>query len=201
MADYFVAISEDGVRFKLNRDGSWEPDTKLASNESIRFRKINWGDNIAHVKASEVDEPVFEDGNRLMYDASVGGFPVRLSFRFVNGMCCGGIYGFKQEHADRNSFIDDFETLKRLLTVKYGTPFAINDIWLNDLYRDDYSERGMALASGHHSIYALWQDDETRMMLQITGDNYEINLYIFYTSKRLEPLDEAEREQVQLIGL
>ncbi len=26
MADYFVAISEDGVRFKLQRDGTWESD-------------------------------------------------------------------------------------------------------------------------------------------------------------------------------
>lgn len=41
MADSFVAISEDGIRFKLNSDGTWELDTTvLTGNEGIRFAPV-----------------------------------------------------------------------------------------------------------------------------------------------------------------
>lgn len=201
MADYFVAISEDGVRFKLKSDGTWEPDTTPQSEDAIRFRTSNWGNSIVEVKDSEQAEPLFEDTEALMYEVSIGGFPAKLVYRFVNGMLCKGIYRFEQEHAEKNSFIEDFETLKKLLTLKYGEPFEVNDFWLNDLYKDDYSARGLAVSCGHRAMFSLWQDADTTITLQITGDNYEIGLRIFYTSKRLESLEAAASERAKLDGL
>jgi TPR repeat protein len=31
MTDFFLATSEDGVRFKLKNDGTWEPDIEIQS--------------------------------------------------------------------------------------------------------------------------------------------------------------------------
>lgn len=200
MADSFAAISEDGVRFKLRRDGTWEPDTTPSNVNSIQFRSSGWGESPAKVKASEMIAPLFEDGEILGFETSVGGFPVIASFHFVNGLLHLDMYKFKQEHADENKFIDDFYSLQSLLTTKYGKPEEIQDIWSNDLFRDDYEKRGMAVSRGDHAIFIIWQDDDTKITLQITGDNYEISLAVIYRSKRLESLARAASEREKLAG-
>lgn len=201
MADYFTATSEDGVRFKLNQDGTWAPDITTISNECIQFRSSNWGDNIAQVKSEEAVEPIHETDAWLMYETQIAGFPVNLSFRFISGMLKSGFYHFKQEHSDNNDFIFDFETLNKLLTIKYGAPNETKDYWFNDMFRDDYSRRGMAIASGHHSRYFLWSDEQTTLTLQLRGDNYEIYLSALYESKSLKPLADAADEREKLVGL
>ena len=201
MTDYFTAISEDGVRFKLNQDGTWAPDITTISNECIQFRSSNWGDNISQVKSKEAVKQIHETDDWLLYEAQIAGFPVSLSFRFVSGMLNTGMYSFKQEHSDNNDFISDFETLNKLLTIKYGAPNETKDFWFNDMYRDDYSRWGTAIASGHHSRYFLWSDEQSTLTLQIRGDNYEITLAVLYESKRLKPLADAARERENLVGL
>jgi hypothetical protein len=203
MADYFVAISEDGVRFKLKRDGTWEPDVAVEteSTNGIRFRSSNWGECITEVKKAEKGKPEHETDDWLLYRTQIAGFPADLSFNFVNGMLFLGMYVFKQEHTDDNKFLDDFESVQALLTTKYGAPHEIKDIWLNDLYRDDYEARGMAVSRGDHSIFVNWIDDETSITLQLTGDNYEIRMGVLYRSNRLEPLAKAAMEREKLEGL
>lgn len=202
MADSFVAISEDGVRFKLKRDGTWEPDIAPATGkERIRFRSSDWGDSVAQTKVAEKLEPLHEVSDYLLYEAQVGGFPANLSFQFVNDMLHTTYYDFKQEHADRNDFLADFESLKKLMSIKYGKEDEIKDFWHNELYRDDYAERGLAIAAGHHSIFVKWCDAETDIILQIAGDNYVISLGIIYRSKRLQVLADAALEQAKLVGL
>ncbi len=201
MADYFVAISEDGVRFKLKSDGTWEPDTVLENRDGIRFRSIEWGVGIAKIKAMEGQDPVHETDDFLMYETHVGGFPANLVFRFVSGMVHAGWYSFQQKHSDNNDFLSDFESLKKLMTVKYGKEKEYKDYWFNELYRDDFDERGLAISAGHHSIFVQWGDEETEITLQITGDNYEISLMLLYKSIRLQALADADSESKKLVGL
>jgi hypothetical protein len=201
MAEYFVATSEDGVRFKLNNDGSWQLDTTPANKECLRFRSSNWGDSVAKIKAVEGQDAVHETDDFLIYEAHVGGFPANLVFKFINGMFHSGWYSFKQEHSDTNDFLNDFESLKNLMTIKYGKEVEIKDYWFNDLFRNDYAERGMAISRGDHSIFIKWNDSETDITLQITGDNYEINLMLIYKSKRLQALADAASEREKLVGL
>jgi hypothetical protein len=201
MVKFFTAISEDGIRFQLNSDGTWEPDTTPISKDGIRFRSNEWGDSMSQVKAAEAVEPAGEGSDSLVYKSQVCGFPTHLSFCFVKGMLNVGFYTFKQEHADNNRFISDFETLGNLLTSKYGKPIAIDDIWINNTFKDDYAERGLAVAIGHHSMFFSWEDEESTLRLQLTGDNHQINLVLIYQSKRLQALADAEDEREKLIGL
>lgn len=201
MTDYFTAISEDGVRFKLKNNGTWEPDTTLVSDELIRFRSSDWGDSIAKIKAVEGQDPIHETDDFLAYKTSVGGFPADMYFHFVNGLFYMSIYSFAQEHADNNRFLSDLETLQSLLTTKYGKPLKVNDVWLNDLYEDDYAERGLAVAIGHHVIFVSWEDEGSILRLQLTGDNHQIKLNLIYQSKRLKVLADAADEREKLVGL
>ena len=83
MTDCFFAISEDGVRFKLKSDGTWEADTTPAKMDRIRFRSSDWGDSVALTKVAEKSEPIHETSDWLLYDTQVGGFSAQLSFHFV----------------------------------------------------------------------------------------------------------------------
>lgn len=203
MTDSFVAISEDGIRFKLKCDGTWEPYVVVESERAsgIRFRSSNWGDSGAQIKAVESNEPLHEADNVLLYETHVGGFPANLVFKFVNGMLHAGWYSFQQKHSDNNDFLTDFESLKKLMTLKYGKENEIKDYWFNNLYRDDYAERGLAVAAGHHAIFVVWEDPSTTITLQLTGDNYEICLMLIYKSKQLQALADEADERKKLVGL
>ena len=124
-----------------------------------------------------------------------------MYFYFVNGMFYMSIYSFAQEHADNNKFITDLYALEKLLSTKYGNPFEANEYWLNDRYKDDHAYHGIAVALGHYSIFRSWQDAETTLTLQLTGDNHEIRLSLIYKSTRLQSLAAAKRESDMLDGL
>lgn len=204
MADSFVAISEDGVRFKLNNDGTWEPDMALETGkECIRFRSSNWGDSVAKVKAAEPNDPVSEIEDWLTFATQVGSFPAELRLNFVNDMLCAGVYGFMQEHADINDFLVDFESLERLLIAEHGESSEKNDYWLNELFKKDFSCRGLAYASGHHVTQRKWKNGAVEINLQIGSDNYRngIKLLLSYESKRHQQLAVAALERQSLVGL
>ena len=170
MADDFVAISEDGIRFKLKNDGTWEPDIPLAGNEIFQFRSSNWGDSVAKVKSAEPTDPVSEIDDWLTFDTRVGGFPTELRLNFLNDMLCAGVYAFKQEHDEANDFIADFESLERSLIAKYGESSEKNDYWLDEQFKDDIFRRGMAYAIGHSVTQRKWTSDEVEINLQIGSD-------------------------------
>lgn len=196
MTDFFTAISEDGVRFKLNQDGTWAPDISPSVSAHFQFRSSRWGDSIFQVKTAEGGEPTYENSERLeqtlVYDSHVAGFRAFTFFRFFNGMCCSGSYDIKPNPANKIEFFDAFCTLEDMLTVKYGQP--------NDLYAP--SEHQLALAMGSDPKFSKhWQDDQTSIQLKLCNVNkLNTNLYVFYSSKRSD-LDEAGRLKAAGVGL
>jgi hypothetical protein len=126
VADFFTAISEDGVRFKLNRNGTWEPDISLSVSAHFQFRSSRWGDSIFQVKKAEEGEPTYENSERLehtlAYDSHVAGFRALTFFRFFNGICYSGSYGIQPNSDNKIEFFDAFWTLEDLLSAKYGQP-------------------------------------------------------------------------------
>lgn len=206
MADYFVATSEDGIRFKLKSDGTWEPDMAIETEKDcIRFRSCNWGASVAQVKEAEETsgtELIAGDEQVLIYGSiMVAGFiATTTTFSFVNGLLCAGRYHFKQGNLDSAQFIDVFNRALDLYTKKYGPPDETQDHWLNDRFRDDCENRGRALTCGDLNIRAMWQDNETEIVLFLSGGNLlfggdgPINLHITYESKQLKSLADAARE-------
>jgi hypothetical protein len=201
MKKYFYATAEDGRQFRLNNDWTWERHWTEPRLKTVSFRSSHWGDTTDEVKGNEHSNITCDSKNLLVYEVDIAGFSANLSFHFVDNQLALGIYRLTQPHADLNAHLDDFQRLSELLQKKYGQPTSSKEFWFNDLYKDDYSQRGMAVSMGHHAIYTDWKLKETEITIVINGDNLSINPAVFYQSVELGHLFEAKLEQRDGEGL
>ncbi|QEN05205.1 hypothetical protein EW093_10935 [Thiospirochaeta perfilievii] len=130
----------------------------------------------------------------LMFNGNISGLDCVIVYFFTNDLLTGGRYYFTEKHSNKNDYLIDFNNMEELLTKKYGEPTEEDDFWKNDLYKDDYQYRGMAISMGHYVKYATWEGDETDIEISITGENYSISHQIDYTSVELKDMKEAAFE-------
>lgn len=200
MTFFVSAVSPDGQRFKIFENGTWELDGSVVSGTEA-FRSSCWGASIEDVKKNEKGELIIDKPDILAYKATIAGLSTMVIFIFVDGRLVLGRYAIDELHANNNAHLDDFNALKELLKKKYGPSGSSNVFWNNDLYRDNYSEWGMAISCGHVSFFEVWDDEETHIELQLMGDNYEVKLALMYRSENLKHLLEAHIEEKKLEGL
>ena len=197
---FLSAVSSDGQRFKIFPNGTWEVDCCVLPDKA-GFRSSSWGAAIEEVKAQEKTDLVVDNDDLLAYKTAVGGLPSLAVFDFVDGHLVMGRYVIDVEHANQNSFLTDFNSLKDLLKKKYGPTSTSNAYWQNELFHDDYSQWGLAISIGHVSFFETWDEAETQIELQLHGDNHQVKLCVMYRSKALKPLMDAKHEQSALEGL
>jgi hypothetical protein len=122
---------------------------------------------------------------------------------FVDDQLVRGKYAFSETHSNDNHHITDYMALRKLLTEKYGLPVArdardADQLWLNDLYRDDADSWGTAVSAGQLVYLSEWHQDDTLITLCLSGDNYEVQLAIEYIGKAYERLEEQMKQQKHL---
>ncbi len=104
-------------------------------------------------------------------------------------------YIVNKKHTNKNAYLSDYFDLVSALTKKYGKPWSDKDFWDDDLYKDKPDDWGMAVSAGHLSKYAEWKMQRTTILACLKGDNFEIDLGIEYSSKKLDQLEsKAEKE-------
>jgi len=189
-----TAITEDGERVILKDDGTWELIKEESKPKSeTDFRKASWGMSREQIKALENNLKItMEKEEYLGYQTQIAGLDCNLIYFFTNNKLVRGRYFFTEPHSNRNDYILDYTTLKKLLEKKYGEASEDEQIWKNDLYKDDYDQWGFAVCVGHLVYYAKWETDITIIYLSLNGENYEISLMIEYQSKQLKSLEEQE---------
>lgn len=200
MSDYITAVSSDGQGFMLFRDGTWKIDSTPKAH-SVAYRSSAWGASVDEVKKSESAKLVLEEADFLAYQTSVANSEALALFTFVNGRLVSGRYSFQEPHANNQAYLHDFWKLKRLLEEKYGPSKVSDTFWVNELYRDNVDEWGMAVACGHVSFFETWNVEDTHIELQLTGDNYEVKVSIMYKSLSLKGLLEQAQRQQAISGL
>jgi len=161
---------------------------QIAQVNKPNFREVSWGMTKAQVKAIEKGrsrgEQRSDDGlNFLAYEGKAGGLDCLVGYYFAENQLIQGSYIFIEKHANRTMFIDDFRTTKKALTQKYGKPMEDKTYWQDDLYKDDASDWGMAVAVGHLQFETIWDTPQTEIRLRLTGDNYKMKHLIAYNSK------------------
>lgn len=196
-----TAVTPGGKSVLLKSDGSWVFQASAAErseSSNAGFRKTTWGMDRTEVIASENNDDYEEGENFLGYSGQIAGLPCTIRYVFVRDSLVRGKLAFTVQHANNNDFLDDFEKLKGMLIKKYGCPGEDETVWKDDLYKDDYNERGMAVSCGHLVNLAKWDLGETQISCELSGDNYEIELSIHYTSKSLGYLEAQLNEQQAL---
>ena len=149
------------------------------------FRNVRWGMTMDEVNAAETEVGLraVTGYSTLAGDCVVAGHPVSVFYEFTDSQLSEAFYAFLDAHTNDNLYIDDFEDLRQLLTLKYGPPAVDTAVWKRNLYRNDPDKRGFAVLCGDLKLRAEWDAPRTRVVLYLTGDNYKAYLWLTYTSK------------------
>lgn len=165
------------------------------------FRGATFGMSRAQVRATEPNVAWREGDDVIGFTTEIAGLDAMAQYEFTNDKLYGGGYRIVEQHSNRTLYLSDYDKLFGLLREKYGAPRDDKTVWRNDLYRDDPEDYGMAVALGHLAKLATWETPSTEINLLLTGDNYEIDLYIYYKSRELGAEAEADDRQEALNNL
>ena len=146
------------------------------------FRNVNWGMSKEQVRKHESAEFI-GDENKIMYNTIVNGFDCYLFYYFLDdNKLNDASYVFKQKHTNNNDFIDDYKSLKSILSTKYGEGSEDID-WKNDLFKNNFEDYGTAISIGHLKYSSTWKNEKTIINLELSGENYKIALVVDYFAK------------------
>jgi len=161
-------------------------NNQVEQKDQFSFRKTYWGMSVDEVKNTEESQPVYEQDNIVMYNSSLSGFDVSCGYLFTNGQLFRGVYTFNLQHTNDNDYIGDFDGIKATMIKKYGKPKQDEVNWKDDLYKSDPKKYGFAVSLGDLVYFTTWETKDTDIVLELTGDNYNINLRMSYWSKEIE---------------
>lgn len=165
------------------------------------FRKIRWGMSVSQVIASELEKPVSESPDVIVFETEIVGFPCGLGYIFVRDTLVRAKYIFSQKHTNRNLYLDDYTKIKQALTKKYGKPKEDDKVWSDDLYKNKPDDWGMAVCVGHLLLHAGWVTPSTNIHLWLSGDNYEVSLQAEYSSLKFGDFEKNNKESKDADGL
>jgi hypothetical protein len=160
------------------------------------FRRTSWGMTREQVKAVESSKLIKEDEHGLFYSSELSGFgEVLIGYIFAEGKLVRTSYISQVRHTNSNAFIEDFTKIKSILTEKYGRPESDDVVWLDNLYKDDPDNWGMAVSAGHLVYDTVWKTKTTKILEKLKGDNFDVTLIVQYTSLELAGLEEAKDKE------
>lgn len=186
------ATTPDGRAVVLHEDGTWEFAKSLAQHATPAFRKATWGVDKDSVRQVEGIGTIQETPDVLLYAGAVAGMQCHIIYVFAVNCLIRGKYAITEQHSNNNRYLMDFETLNNALSAKYGETRQDNMHWLDNTFRGNYEDWGLALSMGHWSRFIQWQVQDTDITLFLTGDNYEVNLGVEYASRSLAYLEEQK---------
>lgn len=166
-----------------------------AQDVQTDFRQSRWGTSIDNVRKAEATSPLFDEdvGQKhvLVYEDNVLGLSVYVSYVFVDNKLVRAQYVVATKHSNQTDYLSDHDHLQSALVQKYGKSVEQSTTWKNDLFRDDPSNWGMAVAMGHLTKFTKWETPTTVIGLALTGEDYEVKITLAYLSKQLAHLEDA----------
>ena len=90
------------------------------------------------------------------------------------------MYYFKQ--MDEVTVIDDYHSIKRAISMKYGLPSSYQKTWLCNTLQDNRDAWGTAVAYNHLVYITKWNTDEFKIEFQVFGEMG--NIYQLLTIQR-----------------
>jgi len=133
-----------------------------------------------------------------MYSGQIVALECLVIYIFIQNRLVRGKYVITAQHSNQNDYLMNYATLKEMLAKKYGDPFEDRTLWLDDLYRQNPLDWGLAVSTGRLRLYCQWSTPKTNLILFLNGDNYQISLGIEYSSKEFAWLEEQATEQQTL---
>ena len=177
----------------LQASSQQQPESKSSYvNKDPDFRNVNWGMSKEEVKLYETESLAEEDTDTLLYYVEVLNLEAALMYFFnENNELYEAGYLFTEDYTNDNMYLIHYDNVKEELITLYGTPTSDEEFWLNDLFRDDPNDYGLAVSIGDYFRFAEWKLDGMDIILGLGGGNYDINMSVGYTSTRI-PAPETD---------
>lgn len=192
------AITNDGTNVILHSDGTWTAAEESNRSGDFDFRKIYWGMNKNNVMASEPftwNEGELDPNTVYLYTTvDLLGDEFLLIYYLNLDRVYRIRYSITEKHSNRTDYWRFYTRLVSALKEKYGEPSADYDgapFWKDDLYKDQPSDWGMALAVGDMFALAIWPTERSEITALIQGDNYDIDLFLEFEANDFDYV-EAE---------
>jgi hypothetical protein len=167
---------------------------KQDENSKPDFRETNWGMSREQVRKIEKAAFSRETERALVYEGKIGGLNCRILYFFAQEKLVRAKYLINEEHANKNDYIGDFNSLKESVIKNYGKPIGDSITWKNERYKSDPKQWGLAISIGDLSYFTNWDTPNTEIIEALFGDNNKISLGIQYASVKLRLLEAGEEE-------
>lgn len=167
-----------------------ESQTAIADVRNVRFGMLK--DEVQKIESEgEFSE---DSGTYLFYNKlKVAGLSSDLVYGFNDSDELFSVgYVLKENHTNKNLYIEDYEKLADGLTKKYGEPKKQDVEWSDSLYKDSPDDYGLAISAGHLTYRQLWETENFSVFLYMSGDNFEISTVISYLSTTVSEPSEKD---------
>ncbi len=171
---------EDRFRYKH--------ELKIFSVEG--FRKSKWGASESYVKNNENAKLVNESRKVLAYQNRIGRFNVLITYNFTNNKLTTGEYRILNKYSDKMDFVNNYKSLQKVFTEKYGKATIDTIIWKNDTYRNTYSKRGIAISEGQAVMFTTWNIKNSIITLRLSSIGDGIIFSVLYQSVKYKNYKE-----------
>jgi hypothetical protein len=152
-----IASEEDNLRGARALNGSLKQPKWGLSRE--KFLKLE-GQPIRRNKS--------DDGVEILeYVRKIWGAECLVEYVFAENQLMKIKCNFLAHYDNKNQYIEDYDKIKELFSRQFGKPDADNITWQNPLYKEDYSNWGLALYLGHLGLSSQWLSPETEVSLAL----------------------------------
>lgn len=161
------------------------------------FRQAHWGmskERVTELEGEPVHQKYSEGLERVGFRKKVKDLDCLIEYVFTSNKLVQARYVFLVEHEFQNEFIGDYKKVKDYLIEQHGEPEESKVIWMNDIYRDDYSRWGLAISLGYLEYFSFWKAEETEILLRLFGLDERIRLEAVYTGVKLA-MKESVRQK------
>jgi hypothetical protein len=138
----------------IARGGGMSKLERMMGLRGRDFRNTRWGLSSKKVKQLEAAAPFFESDDLLVYKTSLAYKPVEVVYLFAGDQLVRTKYMFTE--VPQNGYYEDYVSIVETLTMKYGAPVYEDQIWHDDLFRNNRNFIGEALINSHVSFYSQW---------------------------------------------
>ncbi len=169
--------------------------SKAESTKTITFQGFDFGTSKNLILSKYKKQIKAGNDGDLSFSGNVINLDCEILFSFYQNKLCAGYYLFTVKHSNQNLYINDYKKIADAITEKYGKPTRDDEDWSDELYKDDPSHYGFAVSLGHLTYFSSWHDHKGNLIyLNLSGDNYTVNLGVIYRDNIYYPQQKAEEK-------
>lgn len=142
-----------------------------------------WGDSRDTVLSDEIRINVTPIGqfDYLVYETSLGNIEnIQLVYRFKDDKLVKGVFIFKINDFSPENAITQYETIKGLISQKYGNPSEDSTIWALPPGPENRIEWAQYLKNNQLILQSEWQNNETIIRHQLSEYNEKLHHQLVY---------------------